>query len=94
MIKEFVGAKSGKFLGRLQRFIHAALVLVFLLAPSPVARAVLTIEIIGTGGAQFPIAIVPFRAVPIAPFIVIADAAMSTRPVPTAARSALKSRKS
>jgi TolB protein len=33
-----------------------------LLAPLPAARAVLTIEIIGSGGAQYPIAIVPFRA--------------------------------
>jgi TolB protein len=33
-----------------------------LLAPLPAARAVLTIEIIGSGGTQYPIAIVPFRA--------------------------------
>ena len=46
---------------RLHRFIHAAVVLL-LLVPAPAARAVLTIEIVGTGATQFPIAIVPFRA--------------------------------
>ena len=46
---------------RLHRFIHAAVVLL-LLVPAPAARAVLTIEIVGTGTTQFPIAIVPFRA--------------------------------
>ncbi len=48
--------------GRLHRLFQAAFVLVLLLAPLPAARAVLTIEIIGSGGTQYPIAIVPFRA--------------------------------
>jgi TolB protein len=48
--------------GRLHRLFQAAFILVLLLAPLPAARAVLTIEIIGSGGTQYPIAIVPFRA--------------------------------
>jgi TolB protein len=48
--------------GRLLRFFHAAIVLALLVVPSPAARAVLTIEIIGTGTTQFPVAVVPFRA--------------------------------
>ena len=40
----------------------AVLSLILLLAPIPAARAVLTIEIIGSGGTQYPIAIAPFRA--------------------------------
>src|SRR5262245_49117244 len=47
--------------GLLHRFCCAA-VLLLLLAPSPAARAVLTIEIVGSGTNQFPVAIVPFRA--------------------------------
>jgi TolB protein len=47
--------------GLLHRFIRAAVVLVLLAVP-PAARAVLTIEIVGTGTNQFPVAIVPFRA--------------------------------
>jgi TolB protein len=48
-------------LDRLNRFCCAFIVLVsFALAPA--ARGALTIEIIGTGATQFPIAIVPFRA--------------------------------
>ncbi|OGA25866.1 MAG: Tol-Pal system beta propeller repeat protein TolB [Betaproteobacteria bacterium RIFCSPLOWO2_02_FULL_67_26] len=35
-----------------------------MLAFPPAARAVLTIEIVGTGANQFPVAIVPFRAEP------------------------------
>ncbi|MBI3042867.1 MAG: Tol-Pal system protein TolB [Betaproteobacteria bacterium] len=58
--KEFVGSNFDKFLG-LHRFFRAALVLA-LLALSPAASAVLTIEIVGTGATQFPIAVVPFRA--------------------------------
>jgi len=46
---------------RLLRFFRAAAVLL-LLVPVPAARAVLTIEIVGTGANQFPVAIVPFRA--------------------------------
>src|SRR5262245_1237708 len=46
---------------RLHRFL-LAVVLVFLLAPAPGVRAALTIEIIGSGGKEYPIAIVPFRA--------------------------------
>jgi TolB protein len=49
-------------IGTLHRFLQAAVVLVFLLAPASGARAVLTIEIVGSGGTQYPIAIVPFRA--------------------------------
>jgi TolB protein len=41
---------------------QAAFLLLLLLAPLPAARAVLTIEIIGSGGTQYPIAIAPFRA--------------------------------
>ena len=48
-------------IGWLQRFIQTAVILL-LLVPVPAARAVLTIEIIGSGANQFPIAIVPFRA--------------------------------
>ena len=47
--------------GLLHCFFRAAVVLV-LLALSPAARAVLTIEIVGSGASQFPVAIVPFRA--------------------------------
>jgi len=47
--------------GRLQRALYAVVVL--LLTSLPVrAFAALTIEIVGTGANQFPIAIVPFRA--------------------------------
>ena len=46
---------------RLLRIFRAAAVLL-LLVPVPAARAVLTIEIVGTGTNQFPVAIVPFRA--------------------------------
>ena len=48
-------------IGWLQRFIQTAVILL-LLVPVPAARAVLTIEIIGSGANQFPIAIVPFRS--------------------------------
>ena len=66
--------------GLLHRFFRAAVVFV-LLASSPAARAVLTIEIVGTGTTQFPVAIVPFRAEaglsqPITP-VVSADLARS-----------------
>jgi len=46
---------------RLPRFFRAAAILL-LLVPVPAARAVLTIEIVGAGTNQFPVAIVPFRA--------------------------------
>lgn len=46
---------------RLHRFLQAVAV-VLLFASMPPARAELTIEIIGAGSNQFPIAIVPFRA--------------------------------
>ena len=49
--------------GLLHRFFRVAVVLVLLAFP-PAARAVLTIEIVGTGANQFPVAIVPFRAEP------------------------------
>lgn len=61
LTKEFVGPKSGKFLDRLHRFLCAVVVLVSLALP-PAALAALTIEIIGTGANQFPVAVVPFRA--------------------------------
>jgi len=48
-------------IGRLHPVL-GAVVLLFSLALSPLARGVLTIEIVGTGATQFPIAIVPFRA--------------------------------
>jgi TolB protein len=48
--------------GRLHPLLQVVFHLFLLLAPLPAARAVLTIEIIGSGGAQYPIAIVPFRA--------------------------------
>ena len=47
--------------GRLLRFFSASIVLI-LAALSSLTHAALTIEIVGTGGTQFPIAIVPFRA--------------------------------
>jgi TolB protein len=67
--------------GRLHRFLQAAIIVFFLLAPAPGARAVLTIEIIGSGSTQYPVAIVPFRAEggaaqPISP-VVAADLARS-----------------
>jgi TolB protein len=49
-------------MGSLHRLFQAAFFLLLLLAPLPAARAVLTIEIIGSGGTQYPIAIAPFRA--------------------------------
>ena len=61
MNKEFTGAKSGKFLSRPYLLLRAVVILIAL-APLPSAHAALTIEIIGTGANQFPIAIVPFRA--------------------------------
>ncbi|HKU69449.1 MAG TPA: Tol-Pal system protein TolB, partial [Burkholderiales bacterium] len=45
----------------LVRLVRAAAFLL-LLAPLPLAHAALTIEIVGAGANQFPIAIVPFRA--------------------------------
>ena len=48
-------------LDKLVRLVRAAAMLL-LLAPLPLARAALTIEIIGGGANQFPVAIVPFRA--------------------------------
>jgi len=45
----------------LVRLVRAA-ALLLLLAPLPLAHGALTIEIIGAGANQFPIAIVPFRA--------------------------------
>jgi TolB protein len=47
--------------GRLHRFIRAFVILILAALPS-LPQAALTIEIIGTGATQFPIAIVPFRA--------------------------------
>jgi TolB protein len=44
---------------RLRRLLYAAAVL--LLPPAP-ALAALTIEIVGTGATQYPVAVVPFRA--------------------------------
>ena len=61
MSKEFAGPGAHEFLERAQRFLCAVVVLVSLALP-PAARAALTIEIIGTGANQFPVAIVPFRA--------------------------------
>jgi TolB protein len=57
--KEFVGPKAHEFLYRL--FV-CAVVFVLSVALLPAARAALTIEIIGSGANQIPIAIVPFRA--------------------------------
>lgn len=48
--------------GRLRPLFQAGFLLLLLLAPLPAARAVLTIEIVGSGGTQYPIAIAPFRA--------------------------------
>ena len=48
-------------MGRLHRFLRTAVVLILVALPLP-AHAALTIEIIGSGSNQFPIAIVPFRA--------------------------------
>ncbi len=48
-------------IGRLHPVL-GAVVLLLSLALSPFARGALTIEIVGTGATQFPIAIVPFRA--------------------------------
>ena len=48
-------------IGKLQRFFHA-IAIVLLLGPAPAARAVLTIETVGAGANQLPVAIVPFRA--------------------------------
>lgn len=44
------------------RRLSCAVAILLSLAPLPPARAALTIEIIGTGATQFPIAVVPFRA--------------------------------
>jgi TolB protein len=62
------------------RWCRCSSILILLALPLP-ASAVLTIEIIGTGTSQFPIAIVPFRAEaglsqPIAP-VITADLARS-----------------
>jgi TolB protein len=48
-------------LDKLVRFVRAAAFLL-VLAPLPVAQGALTIEIVGAGANQFPIAIVPFRS--------------------------------
>jgi TolB protein len=48
-------------MGGLRRLLCAVVILTLAALPSA-ARAVLTIEIIGSGANQFPIAIVPFRA--------------------------------
>jgi len=59
--EEFVGQLPDKFLGSWYRLVLAFLVpLSFAL--SPAARGALTIEIIGSGATQYPVAIVPFRA--------------------------------
>src|SRR5688572_21421395 len=47
--------------GGLKRLLRAVLIMV-LVAQPPAARGALTIEIIGAGANQVPIAIVPFRA--------------------------------
>jgi TolB protein len=47
-------------IGKLQRFFHAVAI-VLLLGSAPAARAVLTIETVGAGTNQLPVAIVPFR---------------------------------
>jgi TolB protein len=65
---------------RLHRLFRGSVILI-LLAFTPAAHAVLTIEIVGSGTNQFPIAIVPFRAEgglsqPITP-VVSADLARS-----------------
>ena len=67
-------------IGRLHPVLCAVVLLVSL-ALSPVSRGALTIEIVGTGATQFPIAVVPFRAEeglaqPISP-VVAADLARS-----------------
>jgi len=48
-------------IGRLHRFFQVVAIFL-LLAPLSAARAQLTIETIGAGSTQFPIAVVPFRA--------------------------------
>jgi len=60
-IEESAGPGPGRFLDRLRRAFGVA-VWVVLAALPPAAHAVLTIEIIGTGGNQFPVAIAPFRS--------------------------------
>jgi TolB protein len=65
---------------RLHRLFRGCVILI-LLALSPAASAVLTIEIVGSGTTQFPIAIAPFRAEggltqPISP-VISADLARS-----------------
>jgi TolB protein len=47
---------------RLHSLFQVVFLLLLLVAPLPAARAALTIEIIGSGGTQYPIAIAPFRA--------------------------------
>ena len=64
----------------LHRTLRGSVILILLALP-PSASAVLTIEIVGTGATQFPVAIVPFRAEaglsqPIAP-VIAADLARS-----------------
>jgi len=59
--KEIVGQRSDRLLGSLYRLL-CAVVVPLSFALSPAARGALTIEIIGSGANQFPVAIVPFRA--------------------------------
>src|SRR5262245_41822095 len=48
--------------GRLHPLLKAVFFLFLLLALLPAARAQLTIEIVGSGGKEYPIAIAAFRA--------------------------------
>ena len=59
--REFIGSKSDELPGRLKRALRAIAVLILVALPLA-ARAALTIEIIGAGANQVPIAIAPFRA--------------------------------
>ena len=59
--KELAGQRSGKLLGSWYRLLFAV-VIPLSFALSPAARGALTIEIIGSGATQYPVAIVPFRA--------------------------------
>ena len=55
------GYNSNMRVGRLHRVLTSFVVLLLAALPSP-SFAALTIEIVGTGASQFPIAVAPFRA--------------------------------